>query len=77
MNFCNSFCLNNKYSTTRVVTKEQPRIENDPSSKVQTTLFLPSHPHRQGEGGLRTKGYFKSNLAQALDSVLGPVVLVT
>lgn len=61
MNFCNSFCLNNKYSTTRVVTKEQPRIENDPSSKVQTTLFSPSTPQRQGEGGLRTKEYFKGS----------------
>lgn len=42
-----------------MVTKEQPIIENAPSSKVQTQLFLPSHPRRQGEGGLRTKGYFK------------------
>jgi glycosyltransferase involved in cell wall biosynthesis len=55
------FCLNPQYSTTRIVTKEQPRIENDPSSKVQTTLFLPSHPQRKGEGGLRTKGYFKKS----------------
>ena len=53
------FCLNPKYSTTRIVTKEQPRIENDPSSKVQTELFLPPHSQRQGEGGLRTNGYFK------------------
>ena len=56
------FCLNPKYSTTRIVTKEQPRIENNASSKVQTTLFLPSHPQRKAEGGLRTKGYFKRNL---------------
>jgi len=45
-----------------MVTKEQPRIENDPPSKVPTTLFLPSHPQRQGEGGLRTKGYFKKSV---------------
>ncbi len=90
------FCLNPQYSTTRMVTKEQPRIENDPSSKVHTKLFLPSRPNRQGEGGLRTKGYFKKNieskplvtiitvvynrskyLAQALESVLVPIALVT
>jgi len=45
-----------------MVTKGQPRIENDPSSKVRTKLFLPSHPQRQGEGGLRTKGIVKKSL---------------
>lgn len=47
-----------------MVTKEQPRIENDPSLKVQKQLFLPSHPQRQGEGGLRTKGYFKKSFSE-------------
>lgn len=56
------FCLNPQYSTTRMVTRKQPRIENDPSSEVQSKLFLPSHPQRQGEGGLRTKDYFKKTL---------------
>lgn len=58
----NIFCLNPRYSTTRMVTKEQPRIENDPSSKVHAKLFLPSCPQRQGKGGLRTKVYFKRNI---------------
>lgn len=58
------FCLNPQYSTTRIVTKEQPRIENHPSSEVQSKLFLPSPPHRQGEGGLRTKGYFKRSFSE-------------
>jgi len=44
-----------------MVTKEQPRIENDPSSEVHTRPFLPSHHQQQGEGGLRTKGYFKKS----------------
>jgi glycosyltransferase involved in cell wall biosynthesis len=55
------FSLDSRYSTTRIVTKEQPRIENSQSSKVQMKLFLPAHPKRQGEGGLRTKGYFKKS----------------
>jgi glycosyltransferase involved in cell wall biosynthesis len=56
-----TFCLNHRYSTTRVVTTEQPKIEDSLLSKVQARLFLPSHPQRQGEGGLRTKGYFKKS----------------
>jgi len=44
-----------------MVTKEQPSIKNVPSSKVHTKLFLPPHPQRQGQGGLRTKGYFKKS----------------
>jgi len=30
-----------------------------PEDKFETMLFLPKNPHRQGEGGLRTKGLFK------------------
>jgi len=40
-----------------MVTKGQPSIENDPSSKLQTQLFFSANSNRQGEGGLRTKGY--------------------
>jgi glycosyltransferase involved in cell wall biosynthesis len=61
MSVSDLFCLNSKYSTTRLVTKKQPRIENDPSSKLQTQLFFPANSSRQGEGGLRTKGYFKKS----------------
>ncbi len=57
----NVSCLNPQYSTTRIVTTERPRIENDPSSKFQMELFLPVSAKRQGEGGLRTKGYFKKS----------------
>jgi glycosyltransferase involved in cell wall biosynthesis len=38
-----------------------PVIVNTPSSKVQSHLFLPPNPERRGEGGLRTKGYFKQS----------------
>ena len=56
------FCLNPRYSTTRMVTKEQPRIENMLDAKVQRYLILPPDSQRQGEDGLRTKGYFKKSL---------------
>lgn len=62
MHISNSFCLTPQYSTTRIITKEQPRIEDCPSSKLQTLLSLPINSRRQGEGGLRTKGYFKKIL---------------
>jgi len=51
--------LDANFSTTRRVTMERPAIINDPSAKVQSYLFLPPNPERRGEGGLRTKGYFK------------------
>lgn len=55
----NTLCLNSNYSTTRTITNEVPHNLNNPKSKVQTRLFLDPNPQRTGEGGLRTKGYFK------------------
>ncbi|MCM8833252.1 MAG: glycosyltransferase [Candidatus Omnitrophica bacterium] len=42
-----------------LLTTESPIIVNRPDSKFQTLLFLPEGEGRKGEGGLRTKGYFK------------------
>lgn len=56
--------LNNEFSTTRLMTMEMPVIVNTPSSKVQSHLFLPPNPERRGEGGLRTKGYFKHSYGE-------------
>jgi glycosyltransferase involved in cell wall biosynthesis len=70
--------LNPNFSTTRLVTKEKPVIENDPSSKVQSLLFLPPNPERKGEGGLRTQGYFKHSYNEANGlSNNSPLPLVT
>jgi glycosyltransferase involved in cell wall biosynthesis len=55
-------CLNAKFSTTRIVTKEKPIIDNKPEDKFETALFLPPVEGRKGEGGLRTQGYFKTSL---------------
>jgi glycosyltransferase involved in cell wall biosynthesis len=54
-------CLNENYSTTRLVTQEIPKIISKPEDKVETLLFLSEGEDRKGEGGLRTKGYFKKN----------------
>lgn len=45
-------CLNNKYSTTKLLTDKKPK---------DCPLNLPENTDRKGEGGLRTKGYFKKS----------------
>jgi glycosyltransferase involved in cell wall biosynthesis len=54
--------INPSYSTTRTVTRQQPVIEKQAEDKFETVLFLPEGEDRQGEGGLRTQGYFKTSL---------------
>jgi glycosyltransferase involved in cell wall biosynthesis len=55
------FCLDNAYSTTRRITTLPPTIDNKPDDEFETVLFLPEGSERKGEGGLRTKGYFKKS----------------
>lgn len=38
---------------------QNSKISGKPNDKFETTLFLPEGEDRQGEGGLRTRGYFK------------------
>lgn len=56
-----SLCLDENYSTTRLLTKEKPNIISNAQDKSETLLFLPDGENRKGEGGLRTKGYFKKS----------------
>ncbi len=55
----NHICLDNNYSTTRMTTKEHPSLKHQVDEKIKTAFFLPDNKERKGEGGLRTKGYFK------------------
>jgi glycosyltransferase involved in cell wall biosynthesis len=54
--------INPSYSTTRTVTHQKPVTEKQAADKFETVLFLPEDESRQGEGGLRTQGYFKTSL---------------
>ena len=82
-------CLDEKYSTTRMLYKivddecldedgkikeeckwninnpefniKDSKLIGNPEDKFETTLFLPEGEGRKGEGGLRTKGYFKKS----------------
>ncbi|MCI5197040.1 MAG: glycosyltransferase [Candidatus Electrothrix sp. AW5] len=56
--------LSPDYSTTRLVTRERLVIEEPPDAAFETVLFLPEGEGRQGEGGLRTQGYFKRSLPE-------------
>lgn len=49
------------YSTTRLLTTEKPEIVKNLEDMFETVLFLPEGEGRKGEGGLRTKGYFKKS----------------
>jgi hypothetical protein len=58
-----TICLDEASSTTRQLTKVKPFIEKKAREIFESLLFLPEGGDRQGEGGLRTKGYYKVNLA--------------
>jgi glycosyltransferase involved in cell wall biosynthesis len=51
--------INDNFATTRLITQQKPIKTEDNDERLQTRLFLPLHPQRQGEGGLRTKGLYK------------------
>jgi len=40
---------------------QNSKLIGSPEDKFETTLFLPKGENRKGEGGLRTKGYFKKS----------------
>ena len=59
--------FSNSFSTTKKIIEYDPQIisklfkqSNNIGDKFQSILFLPVGENRKGEGGLRTKGYFKS-----------------
>ena len=56
-----ALCIDENYSTTRLLSKEKPVIESKPEDKFETVLSLPEGKNRKGEGGLRTQGYFKKS----------------
>lgn len=54
-------CLDKNYSTTRLITEERPVVAINEEDALDSFLFLPTNTKREGEGGLRTKGYFKQS----------------
>lgn len=59
-----TYSADSGYSTTRLVTHEPPTLDTWPDDTFQTLLSLPMVEGRQGEGGLRTQGYFKHSLPE-------------
>jgi len=50
-----------KYSTTKLLIKDKPVIKKNVNDKLESVLILPENTERQGEGGLRIKGYFQKS----------------
>lgn len=57
----NVISLDKNFSTTRFLTKEKLIIKHRAEDKLEPVLFLAEGDNRKGEGGLRTKGYFKKS----------------
>jgi len=57
----NSICLDENYSTTKLLIKEKIEIAKKTEDKFESALFLQENENRKGEGGLRKKGYFKKS----------------
>ena len=56
------YCLDTRYSTTRLVVNYPHTAHQQPDSKFQFQLQLPEGEGRQGTGGLRTNGVYKRSL---------------
>ena len=72
-------CLDSNYSTMRRITSMPPKVMDVPEAKFKSVLFLPPHPQRKGEGGMRTQGHFKAGRCYSVpdDSGAGELPLVT
>lgn len=56
------YCLDPRYSTTRLVVGQPPTVYQEPDGKFQFLLQLHEDAGRQGTGGLRTNGIYKCSL---------------
>lgn len=56
------FSLDTMMSTTKIVTRHQPNLFHRQGNMHHNQMFLPHSKNRLGEGGLRTKSYFKMSL---------------
>jgi len=57
----NTVYLSKDYSTTKLLVQEQPTIVKSSEDKFESVCFLSRENDRQGEGGLRSRGYFKKS----------------
>jgi len=57
-------CLNENYSTTRLLTKIEPPIFINKNDKFTSTLYVEEMNTIKAEGGLRKNGYFKKRFTE-------------
>ena len=60
-------CLDQNYSTTRLLSTEKPLIDVNSNNISSAQLFSGEGEERKGEGGLRTQGYFKHSYKKQND----------
>ncbi|MGZ8165190.1 MAG: glycosyltransferase family 2 protein [Methylobacter sp.] len=66
-----TFELDSRYSTTRIVSKQEPLLEKSLANKIHSSLYSTTQSAEKTEGGLRKHGYFKYTLPnQPLISVI-------
>lgn len=56
--------MDKNFSTTRLLLSKNPLSSDEMEKNFETTWFYPEVTSRQGEGGLRTKGYFKKTVPE-------------
>lgn len=56
----NTIYLDEKCSTTKLLTQDKPVIVNNPEDKFESVLFLPEAKGRKGKGGLKGMGMLKT-----------------
>ncbi len=61
-------CLDSVYSTTRLLTTEQAKLGQSVGNEPAFQPFLNAGEGRKGEGGLRTKGYYKHGYSKHGDN---------
>ena len=54
---------NTLFSTTQLLTNEEPIVATAPEDKLESLLYLPMKEERVSEGGLRTNNLFKKSYA--------------
>ncbi len=57
----NIICLNEEFSSAKILINEKQCIDNKTEDKFESVLFLPMNEELVYEGGLRGKDYFKKS----------------
>jgi len=69
----NARCLDERYSTTRMVNSIKPTLNKQSDDIFESSFFLELNKNRLQEGGLRFSGHYKSSKTQPLLTIITAV----